>query len=242
MIRANCKRIDEIRQELRESGQPQNSAIVMAIWRREEEAKRVGGQSQLVEADTGNFVMPTWEQLSDEQRQGYEDIKRKRREEFEALKKKRDEEDLQAFYADLEKDVPASIPPRSDHTKPSALPAQEDEVLQANQDKVDPANTIKPAKEAGSCNTGSGSNQQRKTEPATMTDFAEAELSGSGNGKLGDHAGSIKPAEESFVKEENGEQHEPAVLDFSGFEGVCLLPDEFRAEGDEHQQQEDTTE
>ena len=43
MIRAKWKRIDEIRQELHESGKPHNSATVMTIWKREEGTKRVGG-------------------------------------------------------------------------------------------------------------------------------------------------------------------------------------------------------
>ena len=55
-------------------------------------------------ANTDDFTTPTWEQLSDEQRQDNEVIRRKRREEFEALKKKREEEDLQMFY-EFEKDI-----------------------------------------------------------------------------------------------------------------------------------------
>ena len=80
-------------------------------------------------------LRPTWEELSDEQRQDYEVIRRKRKEEFEALKKKREVEDVQMFYAIIKKD-PTFTPYRNNHVEPSALERQEDEALQANKDKV----------------------------------------------------------------------------------------------------------
>ena len=78
------------------------------------EIERVGGQSypswaeskekhmahmnkvkpKLAGNSADNFTTPTWEELSDEQRQGYEVFRRKRKEEFEALKKKREDEDV----------------------------------------------------------------------------------------------------------------------------------------------------
>jgi parvulin-like peptidyl-prolyl isomerase len=58
------------------------------------------------EKNIDNIV--TFDDLSDEQRQGYEVLRKKRREEFEAMKKKLmkkyEEEDLQEFLASLKKD------------------------------------------------------------------------------------------------------------------------------------------
>ena len=50
------------------------------------DSKTIGGQYQQVMADTGDFTTPTWEELSDEQRQIYEVLGRQRNEEFEVLK------------------------------------------------------------------------------------------------------------------------------------------------------------
>ena len=163
-----------------------------------------------VVVDTGDFTTPTWEELSDEQRQGYEVIRRKRKEEFEALKKKCEEEDFQEYIK--------LFPPSSNHVGPSVMLGQDKkQTSQANQQKkVDSAITIEPANEAGSCNTGAGSNNQRKDNPGITTDSAEAELSSSGNSKSGIHAESIKPTEENFVDEDHGKRPESAVFKFSG--------------------------
>ena len=59
--------------------------------------------------------------LSDEQRQGLEVIRRKHREEFEALKKKCEEEDLQEYIK--------SLPPCSKHAESSTLSIRDDGVL-----------------------------------------------------------------------------------------------------------------
>ena len=63
--------------------------------------------------DTGDFTMPTWEELSDEQCRGYEVLGRKRKEEFEVLKKKREKEEVHMFYA-MKKD-PTLTPYRYHH-------------------------------------------------------------------------------------------------------------------------------
>jgi hypothetical protein len=56
------------------------------------------------------------------------------------------------------------------------------------------------------------------------------------------HTESIKPTEGNFVNKEYGEGRESAVLNFSVCKGVYVLPNEFRAKGDDHQNQKDTTE
>jgi hypothetical protein len=184
-------------------------ATVMTTWKQVEETRRVGRQSQHVVADTGDFTMPVWEKLSNEQLEGEDtrvtynsEVKMPRvtcnleathtelqptrrqhtpsysqRQGYEALKKKH-EEDVQMFihrvtstrrrecteslmtwkqahrYSDN-----SSIPFRNNHVEPSALERQEEEALQASQDQVDSATTMKSANEAGSCNAGAGSNK-----------------------------------------------------------------------------------
>jgi hypothetical protein len=65
------------------------------------------------EKNTDNII--TFDDLSDEQRQGYEVLRKKRREEFEAMKKKLmkkyEEEDLQEFLASLKKDHQDNVIP-----------------------------------------------------------------------------------------------------------------------------------
>jgi hypothetical protein len=65
------------------------------------------------EKNTDNIII--FDDLSDEQRQGYEVLRKKRTEEFEAMKKKLmkkyEEEDLQEFLASLKKDHQDNVIP-----------------------------------------------------------------------------------------------------------------------------------
>lgn len=98
-------------------------------------------------ADTGDFTTPTWEELSDKQRRGYEFLGRKHKEDYEALKKKREEEFERLKKQHEEEDFQEYIklsPPSGNHVGPSVMLWQDKkETLQANQqEKIDSANTV----------------------------------------------------------------------------------------------------
>ena len=75
-----------------------------------------------------------------------------------------------------------------------------------------------------------------------MTELAETESSSSGNTESEAHVESIKPTQEEFVEPVHDEQRDSVVFDFSGCKGSYLLPYEFRAKDDKHQDQSDKTE
>jgi hypothetical protein len=108
------------------------------------ETKSIGGQSCPAEVNADNVI--TFDDLSEEQRQVYEVLKKRRKEEFKELKKKlekkHEEEDLQEFLVSLKKDHQDNITqvgeikcllPRSNQVKPSAIPRQKEEALRSDE-------------------------------------------------------------------------------------------------------------
>ena len=68
-------------------------------------------KTDAVGINTDNIIKPTFEELSEEQRQGLEAWRKQRKQEFEALQRKKDEEDEELYLASFKKDRQGVIAP-----------------------------------------------------------------------------------------------------------------------------------
>ena len=168
------------------------------------ETKIIGGKSCSAEVNADNTI--TFDDLSVEHRQVFEEFRRKRNEEFEAIKKKRmekhEEEFLQEFLANLKKDREENITPAEEIKLPlscsnqfesSAKPIQEEdeasEIERFNHDlMIDSVSTVTPVIETAESNS-------------TCDE-------------------SIMSKEIGFVDQEHGKLSKIVVLDFSGCKGA----------------------
>jgi hypothetical protein len=89
-------------------------------------------------------------------------------------------------------------------------------------------------------NTCAESNQQQMIDMSVTTDLVEGKYLG--KAKSDTHTEFVNPIDTSFVEQEHDE-HETTVLDFSRCKGDFMLPSEFRAkEIDEHPKEENIAE
>jgi hypothetical protein len=181
------------------------------------EKTSIRAQQCLAEVNADKVI--TFDDLSEEQRQGYEVLKNKRKEEFEVLenklkeehkayKKKLEEEDLQFFHAMIKKNPQDNVtlveetkssPPCSNQVEPSEISKQEEEALHSN--KI---------------------HEENKNDSASMVNSViEAESKST-------CADSIESKDASFIGQDHGEC-KTTMLDFSGCKGAYMLPCEFCA-------------
>jgi hypothetical protein len=178
-----------------------------------------------IEKNADNIV--TFDDLSDEQHQRDEVLRKNRKEEFEAMKKKLmkkyEEEDLQEFLASLKKHRQENVTevgelksssPCSDQVELSANLRQEEALL------IDSINEENKNDSAGMVNS--------VIEKAKSKDTC---------------AKTIESKDESFIEQEHGKLSKTDLLDFSGSKGAYLLPCELcPKEVDDHQGHENIAE